>query len=491
MKNLKTHLLIFFSLTSMLCLSCDSSLKKQYEAERMLFKAGKLYQRVTINPRIARPQDYQQAIDAYENILETYAGSTGNQTIENVKKQSLLTIAELWLLQGEMQNASEVYDKFLEMYPDDKALATFVHFANAQSNERLFNLDKAISEYQNVMTNYGDLQDPLKPNPSLLNLPLKVARLKRSNTPANGVRGNYSEALQYYDSIIEQHPNSPAAFLASYYKSSIYADQQDWRKVLSILNQLVRDYPDRKEVPSLLLSMGNIYLDGLNDVATASRFYDKLMERYPDHQIAAFVEFSQARVLLMRNRYEEARTSLEEILEKYPDNRGVCASAQLAIGYSYETQGDWDRALVEYRWTQENYPLSPQGFFVPIYIAEHYRQRGESDLAEAAFNDAIEHYRNLIKKYPKTVLAGKAQEHIIRCLVAQEKWDEAADAAGSLKQVNPSSRTEINSYLLLGQIYERKDDRKQAMEVYEQFAREFPNHPVISQVKERINTLRR
>lgn len=481
---------VFLLLIVLVFVSCssDSSIKNQYQAEKMLYKAGKLYERVMINPRIANQLDYKNAINAYEEIIERYSGTTNNTTIENVTKRSYLAISELWLLQGEIQSAIAVYEKFLKAYPEDKELGQVVHFANARSNERIYNLNKAISEYQILIDDFGQIEDPLTPNSNILNLPLKVARLQRSKSGTNG-HNFYQNAIDYYTSIIEKWPQSPAAFAASYYTASIYADQQKWTQVITIFNKLVREYPDREEIPNILLSMGNLYLDGLNDPNQATRIFEKLLAKYPEHAIAGYVHFGKSRVLTKRGQVERARDMLGWIIENYPDDQNLCASAQLTLASTYEAQGDWDRALVEYRWVQENYPVTAQGLFIPTYIAENYRRRGEKTLAHNAYQDAINHYRNIIKKFPKTVVAGSAQEYIIYCYAAQEEWNNAATAASALQQIYPGSRSEINSALLLGQIYEKMNQFDKAIEVYEKFAREYPNHPVFSQVENKIGSL--
>ena len=72
----------------------------------------------------------------------------------------------------------------------------------------------------------------------------------------------------------------------------------------------------------------------------------------------------------------------------------------------------------------------------------------------------------------------------------QEKWEQAAEAATSLKRIYPGSRADISSYLFLGQIYEKLNDYKKAIEVYERFYKEYPDHPLASNIKSKIERLR-
>lgn len=485
--------LFFIILMVNLACSLHSSLKKQYEAERLYYKASKYYAKIMINPRIASFSDYKSAISAYEALLNSYPENTNSQVIENLKKQSLIRISELWLLQGDIHAAIKAYEKFIQLYPDDKTLGLIVHYANAKSNERIFNLNKALGEYETLVKNFDLIQDPMKPQVNFFSLPLQLARLKKTNQflkQSNGSKSYYDQALSYYDSVATKWPNTTAGFLALYYKSSIYADLKQWHKTIQLLNELIDRFPDRDEIPNIMLTLGNVYLDGLNNTSKALSIFEKILKKYPDNKIIGFVHFAKARAFLKEKRFEKGRKLLRWVIQQFSRNESLCAAAQLAIATSYEIQGDWERALVEYRWVQEKYPLTFEGFFVPTYIAERYRSKGLKELANNAYEEAIKHYTKLIKKYPKSRLAETAQEYIVYCLMAQEKWEKATQAAISLRRIQPGSRSEISSYLFLGQIYERLNDFEEAIKIYEKFSEAYPDHPMTAQIKEKIKKLR-
>ncbi len=491
--NVKTQTRFSIAILALLMLAgcTDHSLEEQYTAERMFFRADKLRQSVMLNPRIASVTDYDAALAAYERLWDRFQNRSENAVIEQVKKQSLVRIAELWALRGEVQMALATYDRFLENYPRDEKFGAFIHFANAKGNERIFNIDKAITEYEALVANFGQIEDPFDMQENVLNVPLKIARLKRSKAEITEPNNAYKEALRYYDAVLEKWPDSPAAFLTSYYKASVHADLGEWHEMTRLLTKLVKQYPDREEVPNILLSLGNIYLDGLNQPLQAKKVFDGLLRKFADHPVKGYALLGNARVLLQQNHRQEGRVLLKSIIENHVENQALCASAQLTLATSYEAEGNWERALVEYRWVQEKYPLTFQGFYVPSYIAEHYRQKGDLSLAATAFNQAIEHYRHLIKKHPKTVLAGTAQEYIIYCLSVQEKWEDAAEAAVSLRNIHPGSYADISSFLFLGQIYERSSSFAKAIEIYEKFTQEFPDHPITAQIREKISDMRK
>lgn len=455
----------------------------------MLFGANKLFQKVMINPRIASTADYRAAITAYNNVLTNFDHHTANASIQKVLKQSYLTVAQLWILQGEYDKATQIYDAFLQDFPEDKNYGLFVHFANAKSNERIFNLNKTLSEYETIIRQFGDIQDPLKPNINVLNLPLAVARLNASKDAGNSKADQYKTAENYYLVQIRRHPKSETAFYSTTFLASIYADQQRWYNVIDLFDKLIKDYPGKKELANIKLSLGNVYLDGMNQPAKAIQIFDSLLKKHKDDDLSGYVYLAKARAIIKIKQYDKARNLLKWILETYPANQSLCASSQLTLASTYELQGHWSRAVGEYRWVKEKYPATPQGLYIPLYIADYYQKHGEKQLVEDSLNEAIKQYRTLVKKYPKTVLAGMAQEYIIYCLSAQKNWASAAEAANSLKRIYPGTRSEISSYLFLGQIYENSHQTKEARQIYNRFLKKFPHHPLASQVQNKLKLL--
>lgn len=467
------------------------AVQQQYEAEKLFYRANKLFQKLLINPRIASESDYEKTIHAYDSILNQFDHQTRNPSILSIIKTSYLNVARLWTLRGEFAKASQTYEAFLKNYPDDGDLSLFAHFANASSNERIFNVNKTFSEYETIIKKFGNIQDPMDPNVKVLTLPLALARLKTKagETSRKTRQDLYRSAENYYLSLMRKTPDTTVAFYAAVFLASIYADEGRWYNVIDLLENTIQAYPNREEIPNLRLTLGNVYLSGLGNTKKALQIFDALTTEQQREELRGLAYFSKAKVLAQERRFESARKLLKWIMTNFSSNDDLCASAQFALASTYETQGRWDRALIEYKWVQEKYPLTPEGLLVPLHIADYYRKQGEKTLEESALLDAIGHFQTLVRKYPKTMLAGIAQEYIIYCLSAQKAWDSAARAATALRQIYPGTRSEISSYLFLGQIYESMRHFEEAKEVYNQFLQRFPNHPLTSKVRNRMKQL--
>jgi tetratricopeptide (TPR) repeat protein len=254
-----------------------------------------------------------------------------------------------------------------------------------------------------------------------------------------------------------------------------------------VLEKIEKEFPARKEIAAVRLTKANVLLDGLNRTGQAMDLFDELIQVHTDESPVYWqATVGKAKALHKQQRYEAARTLLQQVIAGKPEQAGLCAAAQWLIAAAYEAQGQWDRAIVEYRWISDKYPATPQGLSVPLHVADYYRKRGQDKLVDQALQQAVKHFQELVKKYPKTVLAGMAQEYIIYCLAFLKEWDMAIEAAGNLKQIYPGTRSDISSMLFLAQIYENIDQGDEARKVYARFIESYPEHPMVSQVKEKI-----
>jgi tetratricopeptide (TPR) repeat protein len=152
-------------------------------------------------------------------------------------------------------------------------------------------------------------------------------------------------------------------------------------------------------------------------------------------------------------------------------------------------EGRWDLALNDYRWLTKQYETTAAALTAPIYIANYYAKQNNLAVAQKAYNEAITHYQNIIHKYPQSIIAALAHEQIANCFIAQKQWEEAIKAVSSIKNVLDNNTGRISTYLLLGNIYESSGQLQLAVKVYSEFVNQFPQHPLVPPVKEKIRML--
>lgn len=481
-----------FMVVSIHCSSDTTKIKDIYTAEKMYFKAGKIQRNILINPDIASPEEYEKAEKAYRAIIDKFnKKSEALREIKGIVQRSWLGIAELYKLQKKYENAIDTYKEIIRESPSDRELCAVAQFSMATALEKLKRSDEAIRVYQRVVADYPPvLSDTLLPNLNILQTPIYIARLYQQREQRDLAEQQYEEARNYYEQVIDQWPNSPIALAAQNQMAVSYGDQGEWKKSAEILNEIMYNYHEVPEIFNIMLTLGNIYQLQLRQPDKALDIYEQMLQRYPQSENLGKVYLAMGGIYLTQKKYDVARSEFRYILDNYHDDRNSCLQAQLAVARSYEMENNWNKAINEYQWVVENYPRSLQALNIPIYIADHYRNLQQSDLAQNAYENAIKKYRQVIQQYPETMLATLALDYRAICYMRTEKWQEASDALQLLVKMKLPPQNEVNAYLTLGSIYEEKlKEEQKAIDAYSTLLQKYPQIPIAQTISLKTSEL--
>ena len=481
MKRLSLILLISLSL---LGCSRESSILPRYKAEKAFFKAGKLYQRILINPALARKDDYNRTIEAYRRVI----GFQGQgKELRDLATRARLQIAQLWLAQKDYLRAIAVYRQVLEGNKGRPNLQALVGLSIARTYEEMGDLKKAIEEYTELAESL--LAAGERPQRELLSVPLKVPRLYRRL--GKRAEDKYGWARGLYQGIVAHWPESPLALLAQNQIALSYADQGEWRKAADALEKIGQKYPQSPLLPQILYTAANIYAQRLQAPERALKTYQRILKGYPQHPLGGEVLLSMGRVYLQERKPEKARESFQKVIKDFPKDISSSAEAQFGIGSSYEAEGKWDQALNEYRWVIDKYPNTQAALRVPLYLADYYSRKKMDELAKQEYKRAVKTYQRMVESSPKSLFAAYAQERIAQCYIHQRKWKKATSSLWALTRDYPSSPPVADGLLVLGMLYESQlQDNPGARQAYNEFLRRFPHHPLREKVEKKMEELK-
>jgi tetratricopeptide (TPR) repeat protein len=468
----------------------DQALEQQIRLEKSYFRAQKIAEAISINPRIAPIQDFAQAAALFRRVVdEVDTTSTNPQTIDLVKR-SLMKIAELEMLQQHVDKAVEVYQEILKrFYADDDDVTVAARLALGLLHARSFQYQDAIDAYAGLLPNFSAYITPAKPNAYLMSIPFQFARLNQMSQYGVHSQNAYSQATGIYQQIIAQWPNTKAATIATNYLAMLLADQTRWEELDGLLNQKIANQQDTASRAEYLYWKGLVLHNRRGKPAEAMQIFQDFLAHYPNHTLIPQVRLEVAKITLEQGEDEEARELLMTIVREHNKVPEIAARAREEIARSYEADGRWDLAVNEYRFLAKEYETTPPGLAAMFYIARYYTEHHEPQLAETAYQEAISFYQELIRKYPQSLVAAIAQEQIANCFLTQKKWDKAVAAASNISKILDNSVGRISTYLLLGNIYEFTGQPKLAVKAYQEFLTQFPQHPLAGTLKEKVQRL--
>ena len=98
---------------------------------------------------------------------------------------------------------------------------------------------------------------------------------------ADYTAGQWSLAVQGFETYIKTYPKSDLADDAQYYIGESYAGDSKFREAAAAYEKMIRDYPNSDQLPEAWYKVGITY-DRLNQVDKAREAFEYVVKAYPD-----------------------------------------------------------------------------------------------------------------------------------------------------------------------------------------------------------------
>jgi len=223
--------------------------------------------------------DYYQAADIYREILEKCNQSVTNYT-EEVKTQAWLKLARSYIKQLDPDRGIEEIQKLIATKPTAPSWIlprTYLELGNAY--DQIGMRKEATSAYHQVLS-YPDYRDYHSQAEKLLHLNYNQASAMIYRANLEGRRltaaGNYAEAEDAFQKVLEQYPNNEQSLLAmaemNYAKGS-------YKEATDLLNQILARRPDEPKwiLASVYVRLGQVS-EARKQVAAARNLYEKALD---------------------------------------------------------------------------------------------------------------------------------------------------------------------------------------------------------------------
>jgi outer membrane protein assembly factor BamD len=140
---------------------------------------------------------------------------------------------------------------------------------------------------------------------------------------------------------------------------------------------------------------------------------------------------------LEKRRYLEARESFKKIVERHPDS-SYAARGRFLIGEAFYREGEFDKAIAEFRTFLSFYPRHQIADLVQYRLAmAYYDQIKPIEQDQGLAIKALAEFKKLVKEYPESRYAGDALAKVDICRGRQAQ-KELWVATYYFNQGNPS-----------------------------------------------------
>jgi TolA-binding protein len=227
-----------------------------------------------------------------------------------------------------------------------------------------------------------------------------------------------------------------------------------------------------------------------NQLEKTVKTFNNFIAKFPKSNMAVDAEFTIANLYIVKGSYDQGRTQLRKMIQKYSNSKDLIAQALFSIGNSYEIEDKWPQALEQYKKIMQGYPKTIRSIEIPVYIAQHYKIKYEPDKMILAFQEAISHYKALAAKYPNTPLAYNMDMLVARCYGETKDWQSAANTLNSMLTTY-KDKVGLEAIMLnMADIYSQKlNNKTKAIGILETLIKEYPKSRYSTPAKELIKRL--
>lgn len=356
-----------------------------------------------------------------EGVIAKWEEAVSSPKLKTGQKMLLLNaLAQYYRNKKEVDKALSFLDEAIKLDPNDIWLYyTYSNILNEQEKH------KEASEYDKKALE-------IDPNhPYLL----------------NGIGWTYyqiggeeqrAEAAEYFTKALKYNPRFPEAHNNL---GLTYFQKAEYDQALPSFQEAVSIDPF---YPKPYLNIAGVYVNK-KDYGKAIEFYNKALEIYPGYSKAFYglgeLYFDQKNYSLATANFQKSINSDPQYMDSY-----------ILLSEVYQEQGLGEKAIAI---LQQGLKINGQHGGLYMALANIYEDLGKKDQANIFFE------KGLSLQKPSS---GAAHFNKGKLLKRQEKYEEAAKELSEAIKITP---LDINSYILLGQVYQDAGDYQKSIEVLE------------------------
>ena len=300
-----------------------------------------------------------------------------------------------------------------------------------------------------------------------------------------------SEALRYYKEIFIHYPDYPKreTILTQYFKKRYQS--KDYRESLDSLEIIIKDYPQSGFVKKAYRYKREILLK-LKEYQQLIQYYQNLLEETPKGMSKGEIYFNIGEAYIWSGDLEKAKENLSLIIQEHPQDP-FSAKGMFALGQLHYRLNEYEKALDIFDEFIKKYPQGKDITEVKYYIirclyrlkkyeegakqAEKIKNSSKNnakrlflsarqEVLSGEYQKGIEIYENVIKKYPKDVLAKEAYLEKAAALGHLERYSKGIKILENFINRYHEDRMRAKAELMIGDFFYQKGSLDKSSEAY-------------------------
>jgi TolA-binding protein len=324
-------------------------------------------------------------------------------------------------------DAHKIFESIITDYGVEEELYASARFYSANSLLKMGKKDEAATGFEFIANNvvWSKFREE-----SLFTLGLIYFEIER-----------YALTRKNHLLLLYQYPNSEYVGSAMYWIGESYAAEGKLEEAIDFLKQAIEDKSSNRFRDHSLYALASLY-EKTQDYNNAVKYYDQLLT--------------------------------------YHTNSPLALQAQVRIGVCYFYLKDYYNSILELN-NPSLQDLPAENLAEALYLLANAHYRVEE------YPNAANIYSEIIEKFPDASVYRNAQYGLAWSLFQQSKYGEAYTVFNYLSQGDDT--TGIKSFIWKGESRRYSGNPKEALVIFEDFLKRYPDHPLAALVESLIGLI--
>jgi TolA-binding protein len=208
----------------------------------------------------------------------------------------------------------------------------------------------------------------------------------------------FDAALKDYEKSLAPAKEFGKAAIVRLRMASVVTQEGDYKKAIETYQSVVNEFPRTIQASEAQFRIGYIYEVNLEDLESASTAYAKVREHSSVSEFASMAELRSKGLAKLKEFNQAAKTS---------EGEKAAESAFQIAELSLFQLGKPDKAIEKYLSIEKDFPttsFAPKSAYAAAYVSLYIRQDTVS---------AIEIFKRVVKRFPKSEYAAAAREILV------------------------------------------------------------------------------
>lgn len=216
----------------------------------------------------------------------------------------------------------------------------------------------------------------------------------------------------------------------------------------------------------------------------------RIVKTYPGAKATKPAHLMLAEFYVMNERYEQAHSTLDEIISKYSQDKLISSRAYFLKGSAYEKQDLWDKALQQYTTLRDKYSDTELGLSIPLYIGNYYEGKGDAAGADEAYRQAALFYTKLETENRGQALGYVSANLSVSAYIRLDEYEQAGRLLEDMVDNYPQLLPLAQQFSRIDLIFLKKLNKSEkAIEIYRKIRKKTDNNELIGFINDKIEAL--